>query len=135
MRLDLVTLVVPSYDSAIAFFVDVLGFSLAADEPSLTNDGRPKRWVVVRPPSGGTGLLLARADGAAQAARVGDQTGGRVTFFLYVDDFAAARARLVAAGVSLVGSVRHEMYGVLQVFDDPFGNRWDLLGPAAAEDV
>lgn len=131
MHLDLVTLVVPSYDEAIAFFVDVLGFTLAADEPSLTDDGRPKRWVVVRPPSGGTGLLLARADGARQAARIGDQTGGRVSFFLHVDDFEAARARLVAAGVTLVDPVRYEAYGVLQVFVDPFGNRWDLLGPPA----
>ena len=128
MHLDLVTLVVREYDEAIAFFTQVLGFELAEDEPSVTNDGRPKRWVVVRPPGGGTGLLLARADAVEQEERIGDQTGGRVSFFLRVDDFQGARERLVAAGVELVGPVRDEPYGSLQVFEDPYGNRWDLLG-------
>ena len=127
MHLDLVTIVVPDYDDAVEFFRDVLGFVVAEDVPATTNDGRPKRWVVVRPPSGGTGFLLARADGPGQAARVGDQTGGRVTFFLRVDDFDAAYERLVAAGIELVGPVRDEPYGTLQVFRDPFGNLWDLL--------
>ena len=127
MHLDLVTIVVPDYDEAIEFFRDVLGFEVTEDAPSTTNDGRPKRWVVVRPPGGATGFLLARADGPAQAARVGDQTGGRVTFFLRVDDFTAAYERLVAAGIELVGPVREEPYGTLQVFRDPFGNLWDLL--------
>lgn len=130
--LDLVTLVVPDYDEAIDFFTGVLGFALDVDEPALTNDGRPKRWVVVRPPDGGTGLLLARADGLVQRARVGDQTGGRVAFFLHVDDFETAHRRLRDAGVALVGNVRREPYGTLQVFEDPFGNRWDLIGHAAA---
>ncbi|MET8520307.1 VOC family protein [Nocardioides sp. NPDC004968] len=127
MHLDLVTIVVPDYDEAIEFFRDVLGFEVTEDAPSTTNDGRPKRWVVVRPPGGGTGFLLARADGPAQAARVGDQTGGRVTFFLRVDDFRIAYEKLVAAGIELVGPVREEPYGTLQVFRDPFGNLWDLL--------
>ena len=127
MHLDLVTIVVPDYDEAVEFFRDILGFEVVEDAPSVTNDGRPKRWVVVRPPGGGTGLLLARADGPAQAARVGDQTGGRVTFFLRVDDFTAAYEKLVEAGVELVGPVREEPYGTLQVFRDPFGNLWDLL--------
>ncbi|NGN94462.1 VOC family protein [Nocardioides sp. KC13] len=127
MHLDLVTIVVPDYDEAVEFFRDVLGFVVAEDAAATTNDGRPKRWVVVRPPDGGTGFLLARADGPAQTARVGDQTGGRVTFFLRVDDFGAAYERLVAAGVELVGPVREEPYGTLQVFRDPFGNLWDLL--------
>ncbi|TQL69733.1 catechol 2,3-dioxygenase-like lactoylglutathione lyase family enzyme [Nocardioides albertanoniae] len=127
MHLDLVTIVVPDYDEAVVFFRDVLGFRVVEDTPATTNDGRPKRWVVVRPPSGGTGFLLARADGADQAARVGDQTGGRVTFFLRVADFDAAYERLVSAGVELVGPVREEAYGTLQVFRDPFGNLWDLL--------
>jgi uncharacterized glyoxalase superfamily protein PhnB len=83
--------------------------------------------VVVRPPGGTTGFLLARADGPAQTARVGDQTGGRVTFFLRVDDFGVAYDKLVAAGIELVGPVREEPYGTLQVFRDPFGNLWDLL--------
>lgn len=130
MHLDLVTYVVPDYDEAIAFLTDVLGFELAEDAPAETNDGRPKRWVVVRPPGGGTGLLLARADGAAQEAVVGRQTAGRVTFFLRVEDFATARERLAAHRVELVGEVRHEVYGDLQVFRDPYGNAWDLLGPA-----
>ena len=127
MHLDLVTFVVPDYDVAMEFFRGVLGFEVTEDAPSTTNDGRPKRWVVVRPPGGGTGFLLARADGPAQAARVGDQTGGRVTFFLRVDDFTAAYEKLVAAGIELVGPVREEPYGTLQVFRDPFGNLWDLL--------
>ncbi|MER7608766.1 VOC family protein [Nocardioides sp. NPDC127503] len=127
MHLDLVTFVVPDYDEAVEFFRDVLGFEVTEDAPSTTNDGRPKRWVVIRPPGGGTGFLLARADGPAQAARVGDQTGGRVTFFLRVDDFPEAYENLVAAGIELVGPVREESYGTLQVFRDPFGNLWDLL--------
>lgn len=127
MQLDLVTFVVPDYDEAVGFFRDVLGFVVAEDAPATTNDGRPKRWVVVRPPGGGTGFLLARADGPVQTARVGDQTGGRVTFFLRVDDFDAAYEKLVAAGIELVGPVREEPYGTLQVFRDPFGNLWDLL--------
>lgn len=129
MRLDLTTFVVRDYDEAIAFFTEVLGFVVAEDEPSLTNDGRPKRWVVVRPPEGGTGLLLAKADGAEQERVVGDQAGGRVAFFLRVDDFRAAYDRLVAHGVELVGPARDESYGRLQVFRDLHGNKWDLLGP------
>jgi catechol 2,3-dioxygenase-like lactoylglutathione lyase family enzyme len=131
VQLDLVTLVVHDYDAAIAFFTDVLGFVVTEDEPSLTNAGRPKRWVVLRPPEGGTGLLLARADGAEQERAVGDQGAGRVTFFLRVDDFEAAHDRLVAHGVELVGERRQEPYGRLQVFRDLYGNKWDLLGPRA----
>lgn len=131
MRIDLVTLVVPDYDDAIEFYCETLGFALAADEPALTNDGRPKRWVVVRPPGGGAGLVLARADGAAQESSIGNQTGGRVGFFLHVDDLVRVRARLEAAGVQLVGPVRHEAYGVVQVFRDPYGNKWDLVQPRA----
>ena len=129
MQLELVTLVVDDYDPAIAFFVDVLGFDLAEDAPSLTNDGRPKRWVVVRPPGAVTGVLLARADGPEQAGAVGRQFAGRVGMFLRVGDFAAARARLVAAGVRFTGPPRDEPYGRVAVFLDPWGNRWDLLGP------
>lgn len=129
MQLELVTLVVDDYDPAIAFFVDVLGFDLAEDAPSLTNDGRPKRWVVVRPPGAVTGVLLARADGPEQAGAVGRQFAGRVGMFLRVGDFAAAHARLVAAGVRFTGPPRDEPYGRVAVFLDPWGNRWDLLGP------
>ncbi|MEV0807321.1 VOC family protein [Micromonospora sp. NPDC050200] len=130
MRIDLVTLVVAEYDPAIAFFTEVLGFDLVEDLPSLTNDGRPKRWVVVRPPGGGTGLLLARADGERQARAVGDQVAGRVGFFLQVDDFDAVHRRMVDAGVEFVKPPRTEPYGRVAVFLDLAGNRWDLLGPA-----
>ncbi|TDB73054.1 MULTISPECIES: VOC family protein, partial [unclassified Micromonospora] len=130
MRLDLVTVVVSEYDPAIAFFTDVLGFTLVEDSPSLTTDGRPKRWVVVRPPGGGTGLLLARADGERQEAVVGDQVAGRVGFFLRVDDFDATYRRLVEAGVAFVRPPRTDSYGRVAVFLDVVGNRWDLLGPA-----
>ncbi|GAB7051908.1 VOC family protein [Catenuloplanes indicus] len=129
MNLDLVAIVVTDYDEAIRFFVDVLGFELVEDSPSLTNDGRAKRWVVVRPPSGGTGLLLAKADGEAQEAAVGNQTGGRVGFFLRVDDFDATFQRLRAYGAEITGEPRHEEYGTVVVFRDLAGNRWDLLGP------
>lgn len=130
MRMELAALVVDDYDRAIDFFVDVLGFELAEDKPSLTNDGRPKRWVVVRPPGAETGLLLARADGDRQAAAVGDQFAGRVGLFLRVDDFDAAFNRMVAAGVEFVTKPRTEPYGRVAVFLDVVGNRWDLLGPA-----
>ncbi|MGI5226520.1 VOC family protein [Actinoallomurus sp. CA-142502] len=130
MRVDLVTLVVDDYDPAIEFFVDVLGFELVEDSPSLTNDGRPKRWVVVRPPGAETGVLLARADGERQSLAVGNQVAGRVGFFLQVDDFEAEYERMVAAGVEFVTSPRTEPYGRVAVFLDISGNRWDLLGPA-----
>ncbi len=128
--LELVAIVVEDYDPAIRFFVDVLGFELKEDSPALTNDGRPKRWVVVRPPGAQTGLLLARADDERQAAAVGNQHAGRVGFFLRVDAFAAHYERMVAAGVEFVTSPRTEPYGQVAVFRDIAGNRWDLLGPA-----
>ncbi|MGA2824741.1 MAG: VOC family protein [Streptosporangiaceae bacterium] len=130
MHLSLVALVVEEYDPAIEFFVGVLGFDLVEDSPSETNDGRPKRWVVVRPPGAETGLLLARADGPEQRAAVGQQVAGRVGFFLQVDDFGAAHAKMTAAGVEFVTVPRTEPYGQVAVFRDIAGNRWDLLGPA-----
>ena len=129
MHLDLVALVVAEYDPAIEFFVGVLGFDLVEDSPAATNDGRPKRWVVVRPPGAATGVLLARADGDRQAAAVGDQFAGRVGLFLRVDDFAATYERMVAAGVPFVSPPRDEPYGQVAVFVDIAGNKWDLLGP------
>jgi catechol 2,3-dioxygenase-like lactoylglutathione lyase family enzyme len=126
--LQRVTIVVDEYDPAIAFFVEVLGFDLVDDSSSLTNDGRQKRWVVVRPPGAETGILLARADGDAQAAVVGKQLAGRVGFFLQVDDFDATYERMRAANVEFVGSPRAEPYGRVVVFLDIAGNRWDLLG-------
>ncbi len=132
-NLELVAIVVRDYDQAIRFFVDVLQFQLVEDTPSLTNDGRPKRWVVVRPAGGQTGLLLARADGERQAGIVGEQFAGRVGLFLRVDDFDAAHARMEAAGVRFVSPPRDEPYGRIAVFRDLEGNRWDLLGRPARE--
>ena len=125
------TIIVDDYDEAIGFFTGVLGFELAEDSPSLTNDGRPKRWVVVRPPGAQTGILLARADGERQAAAVGNQMAGRVGFFLHVEDFGAAYARMQAAGVRFLGPPRSEPYGQVTVFLDLAGNKWDLIGPAS----
>ncbi len=130
-HLHLVALVVREYDPAIRFFVDVLGFDLVEDVPSLTNDGRPKRWVVVRPPGAQTGILLARADGGQQSTVVGRQFAGRVGFFLRVDDFEEAYARMVDAGVTFVTAPRTEPYGQVAVFLDLEGNRWDLLSTPA----
>lgn len=124
----LVALVVRDYDRAIAFFVDVLQFDLVEDVPSTTNDGRPKRWVVVKPRGGETGILLARADGAHQEAAIGHQFAGRVGFFLRVDDFAASHRRMLAAGVTFTTAPRDESYGRVAVFLDCEGNKWDLLG-------
>jgi catechol 2,3-dioxygenase-like lactoylglutathione lyase family enzyme len=129
-RLELVTLIVEEYDSAIEFFVEKLGFELAEDSPSVTGDGRRKRWVVVRPPGGGTGILLARAVGEHQISAAGSQVAGRVGFFLRVEDFDQAYDRMMAAGVEFVSEPRTESYGTVSVFLDVAGNRWDLLGPS-----
>jgi catechol 2,3-dioxygenase-like lactoylglutathione lyase family enzyme len=131
VHLNLVALVVSDYDEAIDFFVGILGFELAEDSPSLTNDGRPKRWVVVRPPGAATGLLLARADGPQQQAAVGDQAAGRVGFFLQVDDFQDAYQRMRSRGVEFVTEPRDEPYGRVVVFRDIAGNKWDMIGPAS----
>jgi catechol 2,3-dioxygenase-like lactoylglutathione lyase family enzyme len=121
-----VAVVVDDYDRALDFYVGVLGFRLVED----TDLGGGKRWVVVRPHTPlGASLLLARADGPEQAARVGDQTGGRVGFFVHVADCEAEHRRLVAAGVRFEESPRRESYGTVAVFLDVFGNRWDLIGP------
>ena len=128
-NLELVALIVRDYDQAIRFFIDVLEFELVEDTASLTNDGRPKRWVVVRPVGAKTGILLARADGERQEGVVGQQFAGRVGFFLRVDDFDASYSRMAAAGVHFVSSPRVERYGKVAVFLDFEGNRWDMLGP------
>lgn len=128
-HLDLLAVIVDDYDQGIDFFVRILGFELIEDSPSTTNDGRPKRWVVVRPVGGTTGLLLARADGDHQRAAVGQQFAGRVGLFLRVDDFDATYARMREAGVTFVKGPVTEPYGTFAVFLDIAGNRWDLLGP------
>ena len=127
-RLGAISLLVHDYDEAIAWYVRCLGFELVEDRP--LGDG--KRWVIVSPGAGKTTpLLLAKADGAIQQARVGDQTGGRVFLFLHTDDFASDHARMLAEGVRFLEQPRHEPYGSVAVFEDLYGNRWDLLQPAA----
>ena len=123
MHLSAITLIVPDYDAGIAFYCGVMGFELTED----VDQGR-KRWVRVTPPGGETGFVLARADGEAQRAAIGNQGAGRVWLFLKVKDFAAEFDRLTAAGVTFEEEPRHEPYGKVAVFGDPFGNRWDLLG-------
>ena len=121
MRLAHLSLLVPDYDAAIGWFTGVLGWELRADE-----DQGGKRWVVVAPPGGGTSIVLARAVGA-QAGMIGKQGAGRVWLFLESADFAADHARLLAAGVAFEEAPRHEPYGTVAVFADPWGNRWDLI--------
>jgi catechol 2,3-dioxygenase-like lactoylglutathione lyase family enzyme len=119
-------LVVRDYDEALGFYRDAMGFELVADVPL----GEGKRWVVVAPAGGnGARLLLAEADGAEQTDRVGDQTGGRVGFFLETDDFARDHAAMAARGVRFLEAPRHEAYGTVAVFEDLYGNKWDLIEP------
>jgi catechol 2,3-dioxygenase-like lactoylglutathione lyase family enzyme len=125
-RLGAVALVVPDYDAALAFYMGVLGFELRSDEDL----GHGKRWVTVAPPGAETALLLARAATPAQAAAVGNQTGGRVGFFLETDDFARDHAAMRTAGVVFEEPPRDAPYGRVAVWHDPFGNRWDLIQPA-----
>jgi catechol 2,3-dioxygenase-like lactoylglutathione lyase family enzyme len=126
-RISALALVVPDYDEAIAFYTGTLGFRLTAD----IDQGR-KRWVTVTPPGGGAALVLARADTPDQSAAIGRQAGGRVFLFLETDDFARDHAAMLAAGIRFEESPRHEAYGTVAVWQDPFGNRWDLIGPPAA---
>ncbi len=125
-RIGLVTVVVRDYDEAIAWYVRALGFTIHEDSLQIDK----KRWVVVGPPGDGHALLLlAEAHTAAERSRVGDQTGGRVSFFLQTDEFAAAHERMIKAGVKFTEEPRTERYGTVAVFQDLYGNRWDLLGP------
>ena len=130
MYIEQIALIVADYDEGIRFFVDALGFELVEDSPALTSrSGRPKRWVVVRPPGSRTSLLLAKAEGERESDAVGDQFAGRVGLFLRVEDFQASYDRMRDAGVEFVGEPREEPYGTVAVFLDVAGNRWDLLGP------
>jgi len=123
-RLGAVSLIVPDYDEAIAFFRDGLGFAVGAD----IDQGR-KRWVTVEPPRGGARLVLAQAEGE-QVAGIGAQGFGRVWLFYETDDFGRDAARLVAAGAVFEEVPRVEPYGKVAVWRDPWGNRWDLIQPA-----
>lgn len=122
LKLSMITLVVPDYDEAIAFYERALGFEVVED----TNMGKGKRWVVVAA-ADGSRILLAKAADEAQEKAVGNQTGGRVGFFLETDDFAACYERFRARGVAFEENPRSEAYGTVAVFTDPFGNRWDLI--------
>lgn len=125
--LFLVSLVVDSYDRAKTFYCDALGFDCVED--TAMPDG--KRWLVVRPKGGeGASLLLAEASGDTQRAAIGNQTGGRVGFFLKTDDFASDHRRFTEAGVIFQEEPRHEPYGTVAVFEDLYGNLWDLIEPA-----
>ncbi|AZO78895.1 hypothetical protein BLM15_15640 [Bosea sp. Tri-49] len=120
-------LLVRDYDEAIAFFVDALGFELLEDTPL----GAEKRWVKVAPAGGkGAALLLARAASAEQRSQIGSQAGGRVFLFLETEDFARDHARMLARGVRFLEMPRRESYGIVAVFEDLYGNRWDLIEPA-----
>ncbi|WP_170782578.1 VOC family protein [Ruegeria lacuscaerulensis] len=122
--LHAVTLVVPDYDEAIAFYTQTLSFSLLQD----IDLGGGKRWVRIAPAGAQQGsLLLAQANGPEQAAAIGNQTGGRVGFFLQTDDFQRDYTAMKAAGVTFEETPRHEPYGTVAVWRDPFGNRWDLI--------
>ena len=122
-----VTVLVPSYDDGLAFFRDVLGFAVLEDTPLSPT----KRWVVVAPsPGAGAALVLAVPSDERQRARVGDQTGGRVGFFLHSDDFWADYENLLERGVNFLEKPRREPYGLVAVFVDPWGGKWDLLQPA-----
>ncbi len=124
LTISLTTIVVPDYDSAIDYYVNKLGFHLREDTPLEPG----KRWVVVSPSAAtGHALLLAKADNDDQRQRIGDQTGGRVAFFLSTDDFAATYAQFRERGVTFLEEPRYEPYGTVVVFSDQFGNRWDLI--------
>jgi catechol 2,3-dioxygenase-like lactoylglutathione lyase family enzyme len=125
-RIGTVALLVRDYDEAKAWYTTMLGFAAVEDRPM----GEGKRWLVVAPPGGATRLLLARAATEEQAARVGDQTGGRVFLFLETDDFDRDFRAMSARGVKFREAPRHEDYGTVAVFEDLYGNLWDLIGPA-----
>jgi catechol 2,3-dioxygenase-like lactoylglutathione lyase family enzyme len=125
MKVSAITYLVRDYDEAIRWFVDVLGFELRQDE----NLGDGKRWVMVAPKEAGTGFLLAKATDANQDTGIGNAAGGRVAFFLSVDDFEASYTALRKRGVQFCDTPRREPYGMVVVFEDIYQNRWDLLGP------
>ncbi|SDO46287.1 VOC family protein [Phyllobacterium sp. OV277] len=122
-HIGMITLVVRDYDEAIEWYTGVLGFSLVSD----TALSPTKRWVVVAPEQDGAKLLLAQADTEMQISSIGNQTGGRVALFLYTDDFARDHAAMLKSGVRFLEDPRHEAYGSVAVFEDLYGNTWDLL--------
>jgi catechol 2,3-dioxygenase-like lactoylglutathione lyase family enzyme len=127
-RIGAITLVVRTYDEAIAWYRDCAGFRLVADTPLAPG----KRWVLMSPGDGGTDILLAEAATPEQESAIGRQTGGRVFLFLHTPDFEADHARMKSAGVRFLEEPRHETYGTVAVFEDLYGNRWDLIQVADA---
>jgi catechol 2,3-dioxygenase-like lactoylglutathione lyase family enzyme len=127
-NLGYVALVVRDYDEAIAYFTEKLGFQLLEDSGATDRNGQDKRWVLVAPQgSPGTNLLLARASTPEEASRIGNQTGGRVFLFLHTDDFWRDYRAMIARGVKFLETPREQSYGTVAVFEDLYGNKWDLL--------
>lgn len=133
-RIMAVALIVPDQDAALGFYVGKLGFACVDDSPAAASDGAAKRWITVAPPGGGARLVLAQARTPAEIAAIGSQAAGRVFLFLSTDDFARDHARMQQLGVTFEEAPRHEPYGMVAVWRDPFGNRWDLIGPASANE-
>lgn len=125
LTLSAVTYLVRDYDEAISWFTDRLEFEVLED----ADLGGGKRWVKVAAPDGGSALLLAKADGAEQREAIGRAAGGRVAFFLYTNDFARRHGRMLTKGVHFRETPRHEAYGTVAVFEDLYGNGWDLIQP------
>jgi len=132
VEIGLFTLVVADYDDAMAFYIDKVGFQLVEDSPAIATDGSVKRWVVVRPPGATTGIVLAEAADDAQRLAVGNHAGGRIGLFLNTNDFAGDHARMKAAGINFVGEPRDEPHGRFAIWEDLYGNRWDLIEPPSA---
>ena len=126
MKLAAVTFLVPDYHSGLDFFTGTLGFALVED----TQLSETKRWVVVAPTGGGSNVLIAKASKPEQVAAIGKAAGGRCAFFLHCEDFAETRSRLEARGIAFLEDARHESYGTVAQFRDPFGNVWDLIEPS-----
>lgn len=131
-KLGHIAILVRDYDEAIAFFTHSLGFELIEDSPSRDRQGRSKRWVLVRPRgSAETEILLARASTPEEESRIGNQTGGRVFLFLHTDDFWRDYTAMIARGIKFCRKPKNEAYGTVAVFEDLYGNKWDLLQPRA----
>jgi len=127
-QIGYIALLVRDYDEAIAYFTRTLAFDLIEDSPSVDREGRQKRWVLIAPPgSQGARILLAKASTSEEATRIGNQTGGRVFLFLHTDDFWRDYSALIEKGVKFVREPKQEKYGIVAVFEDLYGNKWDLL--------
>lgn len=128
--LGYISLLIRDYDEAIAYFTKSLGFDLIEDTPSRDRQGRDKRWVLIAPRgSRGSQILLAKASNEEESSRIGNQTGGRVFLFLHTDDFQRDYDAMKAKGVKFVRDPKREAYGTVAVFEDLYGNQWDLLEP------